>query len=376
VPAPIGPARGPVAQHDGGPALDVVEARPRRVGMRDVARLAGVSHQTVSRVLNDLPNVSAPTRERVLDAVRVLNYRRNLAARTLVTSRSRTIGLIGYETTLAGPASMIYGIEKAAREAGYYVSIATIRSLDRNAVLDAVEQLCAQAVEGIIAIAPKNSVADALTQVPPGTPAVAVGGADDGYVPILRVDNVRGAGLATRHLLDLGHPTVHHVPGPADWPEARDRIDGWRQVLHALGAPVPPIEPGDWSARSGYLRGQRLAADPAVTAVFAGNDHIALGVLRAFHEAGRPVPGQVSVVGFDDMPEAGYFLPPLTTVHQDFAELGRRSVGLLVALLSGPGGPGGSGVSGGSGPDATVGPAHLSPYLVVRASARTAAARA
>ncbi|MET7403874.1 LacI family DNA-binding transcriptional regulator [Dactylosporangium sp. NPDC005572] len=347
--------RGPVA-HGGGPELDAVQPPLRKVGMRDVARLAGVSHQTVSRVLNNLPNVSPATRGRVLDAVRVLNYRRNLAARTLVTARSRTIGLIGFETTLAGPASMIYGIEKAAREAGYYVSIATVRSLDRHSVLDAVEQLCAQAVEGIIAIAPKNSVADALTQVPAGTPAVGVGGADDGSVPMLRVDNVRGAGLATRHLLELGHATVHHVPGPADWPEARDRIDGWRQTLHAAGAIVPRVEPGDWSARSGYLRGQRLAVDPAVTAVFCGNDHIALGVLRAFHEAGRLVPGEVSVVGFDDTPESGYFLPPLTTVHQDFAELGRRSVELLIGQLSGAPAPNG--------------PVHLAPHLVVRASAR------
>jgi DNA-binding LacI/PurR family transcriptional regulator len=362
VSAVIGPDRGRpgrVAHAGGGPALDAVEPPLRKVGMRDVARLAGVSHQTVSRVLNDLPNVSASTRERVLDAVRVLNYRRNLAARTLVTSRSRTIGLIGFETTLAGPASMIYGIEKAAREAGYYVSIATIRSLERHAVLDAVEQLCAQAVEGIIAIAPKNSVADALTQVPSGTPAVGVGGADDGYVPMLRVDNVRGACLATNHLLGLGHETVHHVPGPADWPEARDRIDGWRQSLHAAGAPVPAIEPGDWSARSGYLRGQRLAADHRVTAVFCGNDHIALGVLRAFHEAGRPVPARVSVVGFDDTPESGFFLPPLTTIHQDFAELGRRSVELLVSQLAGT-------------PTPNFGPIHLSPHLVVRASANAA----
>nr|WP_308442128.1 LacI family DNA-binding transcriptional regulator [Dactylosporangium siamense] len=360
VPGPTGPdrsRRGPVA-HAGGAVPDAVPVPPpRKVGMRDVARLAGVSHQTVSRVLNDLPNVSDGTRSRVLDAVRILNYRRNLAARTLVTSRSRTIGLIGFETTLAGPASMIYGIEKAAREAGYYVSIATVRSLDRHAVLDAVEQLCAQAVEGIIAIAPKNSVADALAQAPPGTPTVGVGGADDGAVPMLRVDNVRGACLATRHLLELGHRTVHHVPGPADWPEGRDRIDGWRQTLHAAGAPVPPVTAGDWSARSGYLRGQLLAADPGVTAVFCGNDHIALGVLRAFHEAGRSVPDDASIVGFDDMPESGYFLPPLTTVHQDFAELGRRSVDLLVARLAGTPAP--------------TAPVHLPPSLVVRASTVT-----
>jgi DNA-binding LacI/PurR family transcriptional regulator len=302
--------------------------------MRDVARLAGVSHQTVSRVLNDHPNVRPETRTRVLDAMRALNYRRNMAARTLVTRRSHTLGLIGFETTLFGPASMLYGIEQAARAAGYFVSVASVRRLDRESVLDAIDRLCEQSVEGIVAIAPKNTVAHALIQVPSGLAAVSVGGADDESVPTVRIDNTAGAALATQHLLDLGHTTVHHIAGPRDWPEARERIEGWRATLYAAGAIVPEVRHGDWSAKAGYTEAKALAADPTVTAIFCGNDQMALGALRALQEAGRGAPDHVSVVGFDDVPESAYYLPPLTTIRQDFSELGRRSIDVLVDQIN------------------------------------------
>lgn len=301
--------------------------------MRDVARLAGVSHQTVSRVLNEHPSVREETRARVLEAMRALNYRRNLAARTLATRRSGILGLIGFESTLYGPASMLYGIEDAARAAGYFVSVVTVRSLERSAVLEAIDRLCAQAVEGIVAIAPKESAAHALAEVPEGLGVVGVGGAGETGVSSVRIDNRAGAVLATQHLLDLGHETVHHVGGPADWPEARDRTDGWRATLYANDRVVPPAEHGTWTADFGYRVGQSLATDPNVTAVFCANDPVALGVLRALHEAGRRVPEDVSVVGFDDVPEAGYFLPPLTTVRQDFAELGRRGLEVILGQL-------------------------------------------
>jgi DNA-binding LacI/PurR family transcriptional regulator len=309
--------------------------------MRDVAKLAGVSHQTVSRVLNEHPNVRQETRARVLEAMESLDYRRNLAARTLVTRQSHTLGIVGFETTLFGPASMLYGIEDAARTAGYLVSIATFGSLERRPVLEAVDRLRQHAVDGIIAIAPKHAVTDALTQVPAGLSCVAVGGAGGtDAVPTVRVDNAAGARLATRHLLDLGHRTVHHVAGPGDWPEAQERIAGWRDTLIAAGVVVPPVLPQSWNAETGYGQGQALARDPAVTAIFCANDRIALGVLRALHEAGRKVPEEVSVVGFDDMPDSGYFLPPLTTIRQDFAELGRLSLTLLLKHMADPESPG------------------------------------
>jgi DNA-binding LacI/PurR family transcriptional regulator len=298
--------------------------------MMDVARLAGVSHQTVSRVLNEHGSVRAQTRDRVLEAMRQLDYRPNSAARTLVTRRSQTIGLVSFETTLVGPASMLYAIEDAARRAGYFLSIASVRSLDTGSVLQAINRLRDQSVEGIIAIAPQDSAVEALARVAHDIPLVGVGLGDAVDVPMVGLDNLGGAILAVRHLIDLGHERVHHVGGPADWPEATERLNGWRQVLRAEGRRAPAPLPGDWSARSGYEAGRRLAVERAVTAIFCANDHMALGVLRALAEAGRRVPGDVSVVGFDDIPEAPYLLPPLTTVRQDFDDLGRRSLDLLV----------------------------------------------
>jgi len=169
---------------------------------------------------------------------------------------------------------------------------------------------------------------------------VAVGVGDGAEVPIVGMDNLGGGALATEHLLGLGHRTVHHVAGPAGQPESRDRQLGWSRSLAAVGAPMPAVLPGDWSPRSGYEMGQRLAQDPELTAVFCANDQMALGVLRALSEVGRRVPGEVSVVGFDDIPEAPFMIPPLTTVRQDFAEVGRRSLRLFIDLVTGVRPPG------------------------------------
>jgi DNA-binding LacI/PurR family transcriptional regulator len=305
----------------------------RTAVMMDVARLAGVSHQTVSRVLNAHPSVRAQTRDRVLEAMRELDYRPNSAARTLVTKRSQTLGLVSFDTTLIGPASMVYGIEGAARRAGYFVSIASVQSLDRRSVLDAISRLREQFVEGIVAIVPQDSAVEALAEVPPDIPLVGVGLGESTEVPMVGLDNNGGAVLAVQHLLDLGHTRVHHVSGPRDWPEAQERLSGWRDVQRAAGIRPPAPLGGDWSARSGYEAGRKLARDPKVTAIFCANDHMALGTLRALTEAGRNVPRDVSVVGFDDIPEAPYLLPPLTTVSQDFPELGRRSLELLMEQI-------------------------------------------
>jgi DNA-binding LacI/PurR family transcriptional regulator len=303
--------------------------------MADVAKLAGVSHQTVSRVLNGAPHVRPDTRERVLAAIRELDYRPNSAARALVTRRSQTLGVVSFDSTLYGPASMLDGIERAARSAGYFVSVSSLRSLDSRSVQEAVDRLRDQGVEGVVVIAPQTSAVSAVARLSSSVPVVAVGSGTQSRVPMVSVDNRSGAEAATRHLLDLGHRTVHHLAGPAGWLESQDRQDGWRHTLEAAAAPVPHVESGDWSARSGYEAGLRIAELDEVTAVFCANDHMALGLLRALHEAGRSIPRDISVVGFDDIPEAAYFTPPLTTVRQDFGELGRRALELLVEELDG-----------------------------------------
>ena len=221
--------------------------------MTDVARLAGVSHQTVSRVLNGNPRVRAETRERVLRAMAELSYRPNAMARGLASRRSRLLGVVSFDTILFGPASTLLGIERAARAAGYGVSIVTLERVDRQGVLAAVEALDGQGVDGVIIIAPQMSAAAALHNLPRGMIAVAVEAGQDSELPSVSVDQVAGARLAVQHLLDLGHRTVWHIAGPNDWLEARDRIEGWRRTLEEAGAMVPPIISGDWSARSGYV---------------------------------------------------------------------------------------------------------------------------
>ncbi|MGR6918550.1 LacI family DNA-binding transcriptional regulator [[Actinomadura] parvosata] len=309
--------------------------------MADVAKLAGVSHQTVSRVLNDHPKVRKETRARVLRAITALGYRRNLTARALVTRRSHRLGVVSFDTILYGPASTVHGIERAAREAGYFVSIMSLRTIDRAGVNEAIGHLAEQGVDGVVVVAPQRAAAQALADLPPGLPAVAVEGRHEGEVAVVSVDQREGARHATAHLLALGHDTVWHVSGPDDWLEAEGRHEGWRAALADAGREIPEVLAGDWTPRSGYRAGRVLAARVAeVTAVFVANDQMALGLLRAFSEAGVRVPEQVSVVGFDDIPEAAYFTPALTTVRQDFGEVGRLSIGLLLKQIESSGAAG------------------------------------
>ena len=315
------------------------EGPSRALVMSDVAARAGVSHQTVSRVVNGHPNVAPQTRERVERAIRELGYRPNTAARALVTGSTRTIGFVTVNINQYGPAQTLVGLERAARAAGYSLSVTVLDEATADAMRDAVDRFVAQSVDAVLALATYDDAAEALHLVHAPLPLVTVQSGGALEEPAVGVDQVAGARLATRHLLDLGHRTVHHVTGPADSKEARDRIEGWRAELAAAGAAVPVCLHGDWTPSSGYEAGHRLVArrraGEEVTAVFVANDQMALGLLAALHEEGLEVPRDVSVVGFDDLPEAPYLTPPLTTVRQDFAELGHRAVELVLARLAG-----------------------------------------
>lgn len=314
----------------------IVPERPRPPAMSDVAARAGVSHQTVSRVLNDHPSVRPETRERVLEAITALGYRRNTAARALVTRRSGTIGVVTTGSPYFGPTSTLIAVEEAAREHGYFVSVATLTAFDQASVSRAIEHFLSQAVEGVIVIAPQAEVRDALEPYADQVPLVtiAAGFAEGLGFHTMSVDQELGARLATRHLLDLGHRTVTHLAGPQDWLDARARVIGWRAELAESGAEPGVLITGDWDADRGYEVGRRLAREGAPTAVFAANDQLALGLLRAFFEAGVSVPGDVSVVGFDDIMGSQHFIPPLTTVRQDFTALGRRCLDMLRSAMA------------------------------------------
>lgn len=315
----------------------MTEAPTRRPAtMSDVARLARVSVMTVSRVLNGNQNVAEATKERVEEAMQRLSYKPNMLARGLVSGRSSTIGVITFDTSLYGPGAALLGIERAARQRGYGVSIVTLPSPTRQSLSDALDSMKERSADGVITITPQIATASALEQLAGSVPMVSVEAGHPGVAPLVRVHQRRGARLATDHLLDLGHRTVWHIAGPDDWIEGRERVEGWRESLSERGVAAPRLLRGDWSAASGYAAAQVMLADPgAPTAVFAGNDQMALGLMHALFERGLTAPHPISIVGFDDIPESGFFSPALTTVRQDFDEMGRRSVELLTAMLSG-----------------------------------------
>ena len=301
--------------------------RKQRVSMADVAKLAGVSSQTVSRVSNGRPSVTGTTREQVLAAMRQLGYRPNSAARALRYGQFNTIGVILFNLDSTGNSRTVEAIATHAAAEGYAITLIPIDVPTQDNVLGAFTRLDELAVDAVIAIMEIHLLDAGTVKLPPDTHIVVVVDSDAGdRYSVVDTDQAEGTRLAVRHLLDLGHHTVWHVTGPETSFAGQRRAHAWRLTLEEAGRPVPPPLHGDWSAESGYAAGLRLADEPSCTAVFAANDQMALGLLRAFHERGRPVPAEISVVGFDDLADAACFIPPLTTVHQDFAEVGRRCV--------------------------------------------------
>lgn len=310
----------------------------RPPSMMDVAAAAGVSHQTVSRVLNGSDKVSTKTRDRVHKAIKDLGYRRNSVARALVTRKSGIIGIITTTSVHHGPTSILLAIELAAREAGYFTGVAPLDVSTPESLRSAVDHFLGLAVEAVVIVAPLVEMAEDIDLVDIPVPVVAVRSpaiAQAAGVLSVSVDQENGARQAVRHLLDLGHTDIAHVPGPPDWSEARARESEWRAVMAEAGLPTrEPLARG-WNSEVGYTVGLRLAREGGPTAVFAGNDELALGLIRAFHEAGLSVPEDVSIVGFDDIPTAKFYIPRLTTVRQDFPQLGRLVVSTLVKAIEG-----------------------------------------
>jgi DNA-binding LacI/PurR family transcriptional regulator len=320
------------------------KAHPRggagRPGGTDVARLAGVSQKTVSRVFNDEPSVTEDTRNRVLAAARQLGYRPNGAARALLTGRTYRIGVVSLGTALFGPSSLLVALERAARGTSYSLSIANTFEDDATGLAAATESLLGQGVDAIILSEPIDDGGEPLEV---DVPVLALGAAPAVLAPtVLSVRTAEGgdaAAAATRYLLELGHATVHHIAGPQRWWAARERLKNWRETLIAAQARIPAPDEGDWSPGSGYEVGRRLAQGSDVTALFAANDDMAIGAIHAFHEAGKRVPDDVSVVGFDDIPVAAHVWPPLTTISSDNVELATTGLRYLVDYLNNPDSP-------------------------------------
>jgi LacI family transcriptional regulator len=304
--------------------------------MVDVAKLAGVSQQTVSRVVNGAENVAPEIRERVGLAIEQLRYRRNTAAAALASNRTMNLGVVSYALSVHGPSVALFGISEQARVNGYSTRLVTLDALDRASIRAALSELSGNEVDGIIVLAPLYAAIEVLRGLDAELPVVTFEQGSPASSTSVSIDEVLGARLAVRHLLELGHETVWHVEGPGGWMASDARRRGWAEELSQNGRVLPPtVLTDDWSTAEGYRAGLKLSDTPEVTAVFAASDAFSLGVLKAFDERGITVPGQVSVVGFDDLAEARFFKPSLTTVFLDFEEIGHLAVERILAMMRG-----------------------------------------
>ncbi|MEA5118449.1 MAG: substrate-binding domain-containing protein, partial [Propionicimonas sp.] len=273
-------------------------------------------------------------RAKVLKAIDELGFVPSAAARTLSWGRPQLIGVIAGNTSRYGYAETVRGIEEGARSAGFTVTITVVESTEDEEVGRAVSSVLGQSIAGMVVLKFDPPGVAALRRIPASIPTVSVSGVREPGVPQAVLNESAAAREVVGYLLDLGHQTVHHVRVPPSRKED-GRTTGWRRALVERGRAVPPIIDATWQPESGRQIGLALAERPEVTAVFCGNDEIAMGMIRGICETGRSVPGDVSVVGFDDHPLAGYYNPPLTTVRQDFCELGGRAYRMLEAMLQG-----------------------------------------
>lgn len=301
----------------------------------DVARLAKVSHQTVSRVINDNASIRPETKLRVQKAMKTLGYRPNMAARALASSRSRMIGILSSDTDFTGPATMVHQMEIAAREAGFVAVTCGVDPNSSESVLAGIEHLMRLDIEGMAVVTPQSQAVDLVREQVDVIPVVTLDSMYRMDELAVSVDNFAGGVTATQHLIDLGHRQIVHIGGPKNWFESTARAAGYTSTMLTANL-VPQIIDGDWEISAGYRIARELDFDGrGITAMFVANDRMALGVMHACRERGIEIPGRLSVVGFDDLEESFYYWPPLTTLRQDFQELGKRAMRLLLNELAG-----------------------------------------
>ncbi|SHI79800.1 transcriptional regulator, LacI family [Tessaracoccus bendigoensis DSM 12906] len=305
--------------------------RRKGASIGDVARLAGVSAQTVSRVSTGAENVRPETRQKVQEAMGQLGYTPNYAARALRNGAFHTIGLMAHRFERTGESLTTSAVIQAARAANFGVTIVNVQSQEADGWESAASRLSNQAIDGLVILRAEQT--PETLSLPRSLPVSVSDSRLMGLYSAVSSDHLQGSGAATAHLLGLGHTSVHHIAGPADSDPAQARAAGWQRALEQAGIRAPEPLHGDWTAESGYRLGQRLAADPEVTAIFCANDEMAIGALRAFHEAGRETPSDVSVVGFDDLSISAYLPSPLTTVRQDFEQIGHELVRLVIEQI-------------------------------------------
>jgi DNA-binding LacI/PurR family transcriptional regulator len=310
-----------------------------KITIKDVARVAGVSTQTISRVLNNRSDVSKATRSHVQQVIASMGYSPNVFARNLSRGRSNTLGVIGYGLVYYGSSSVLTGIENKTNELGFSLTLSLIDRVEPSRVDRILYDLLSRRVEGIIWAVPGDIhtfgwLAEKFSRVQ--IPLVYISKGENGSEHIAAVDNRLGGKLATEHLRQQGYQRIGIITGPSSWWEAQERLNGWRDVVQAAGyADVDNlIVEGDWNAPSGDAGLHTLLdRNPEIDAVFVSNDQMALGALQAARRLGLSTPEDLGVVGFDDIPEAAYFYPPLTTVRQDTRYLGAMAVERINGLI-------------------------------------------
>ena len=309
----------------------------KQATLEDVAKLAGVSHITVSRVVNAYPHISARTREKVEVAIRELGYVPNRLAQGLARQRTHSVGFATNDISLHAPSQLASGIERAAREHGYSLIVSIVHDYGLPAVESAVRALRERHVDGMLVNASLSGAdVGALHGVCSDAPCVFLDVPEGVDVHAALLDQYAGARLGAQHLLDLGHTRIALISEPQPAVAEHSRTQGWLDALAERNLVPVATEHGDWSAKSGYTAaGALLAGGTEFTGLLIANDQMAVGALRALWERGLNVPGDVSVVGFDDTPESALLIPPLTTIRQDFPSLGRRAFLHLLQLLEG-----------------------------------------
>lgn len=312
--------------------------RKTRATIHDVARHAAVSYQTVSRVVNNHPSVSPDTRARVKAAIRELGYHPNKVAKSLVVNQSHTLAIMTFGMNHYGPAQMVLNIERAAKNLGYDLIFSNINEASHGQIQKALGSLAGRQVDGILAIAPVVGISyEEMVAFCGDVPIVQIDPEFGLEVPSVIVDQKYGSQIATEHLISLGHQKIAEISGPLNWFGAIARHEQWLATMQQAGLTPGMSVEGDWSAKSGYEAARRLIkAGKSFTALVVGNDQMALGAIYALHEHHLRVPQDISIVGFDDIPESAFFNPPLTTIQQDFNQLGEIGVKYLLALLHEP----------------------------------------
>lgn len=298
----------------------------------DVAKLAGVSSQTVSRVSTGTQNVSPATKQKVLTAMAELGYSPNRAAQALRLGRFGVLGVLTQKIERTGESLTTGGVVEASLAADYTIALVQAQEPQSADGQYLVRRLSEQAIDGLIIVQAGTSAGETLA-LPADLPVAVADSALSHKYPSVNADQRTGMRAAMEHLLALGHRHIAHVTGPKNSQSALIREAEWAAALQGANLPLIPAYPGDWSARSGYAAGKKIAARPEITAVMCANDEIAFGVMRALFENGLKVPEDVSVIGFDGI-ELGEFVPvPLTTVRQDFAKAGRTLVELIIKQI-------------------------------------------